>query len=233
MNPEWSDLAPDEFLRRWYVEEYGRNAYGDGARLMQRWMHRSLERDLGADTRFDRVLEVGANVAEHLPYVRHPFSSYLMTDLQDQLPDHVRARLAAVGASFEVADVQSLPYSSSSFDRVVMTCVLHHVSDPERALSELRRVARHGAQLDLFLSSDPGMAFRFARWAGPYRDARRRGLGDVKQLVDARDHRNHVGALRRLVGHVFRDDFVTERTYPLPRLSWNSSFWHTYRIVLS
>lgn len=39
---------------------------------------------------------------------------------------------------------QSLPYPSESFDAVIETGMLHHVPDPDNALSEMMRVARLG-----------------------------------------------------------------------------------------
>jgi SAM-dependent methyltransferase len=228
----WFELSPNDFLSRWYSEDYEANAYGSKAGSIQNWMHRSLERGFDGSCRFGQVLEVGANTGEHLDFVRHQYDSYVLTDIRDPLSPEDKDRLAQRGVTFRTADAQSLPFSENQFDRTVVTCVLHHVPEPEQALCELRRVTKAGGIVDIFLSSDPGLAFRLARWVGPYRSARLAGLGDVKRLVDARDHRNHVGALRRLVGHVFRKDLCLERSFPVSGLTWNSSLWHTYRILV-
>ena len=163
--------------------------------------------------------------------MRHAFDQYLMTDLHDSMSEGQRARLAGSAVSFSVADVQSLSWDAGTFDRVVNTCLLHHVPDPELALLEIRRVIKDGGRADIFGSSDPGGLFRLARALGPALAARRVHLAEVKRLVDARDHRNHVGGLRRLVRHVFRHDLFEERTYPVRGLSWNFSMWHTFRIT--
>lgn len=58
-----------------------------------------------------------------------------------------RARAAAASArlenvTFETADCYSLPFADESFDRVFSHALMEHLSDPGRALSELRRVLK-------------------------------------------------------------------------------------------
>ena len=226
----WLEMPPDKFLQRWYAEQYSTNAYGSAAGWVQRKMHASLEKGIGAGDTYAQVLELGGNVGEHVPFVLHGYSEYVLTDLVNNLSSQQTQDLAAQNVNFCVADVQALPFKDQSFDRTVMTCVLHHLRDPETALNEMRRVTRHGGQIDLFLSSDPGAIFRFARWVGPYRSAHTSGLGRVKRLVDARDHVGHAGGLIRMIDHAFRLDEVATRTWPLPGMTWNSSLWRTYRI---
>jgi ubiquinone/menaquinone biosynthesis C-methylase UbiE len=119
---------------------------------------------------------------------------------------------------------------AGTFDRVVVTCVLHHLADPEVALEEMLRVARPRGVIDILIPSDPGFMFRLARRIGPVRRAERVGLADVKRMVDARDHRNHVGALSVLIHHVFRNSRVVARSYPIAGVGWNFSLWTAFRI---
>lgn len=228
---EWLALPRDQFLRKWYAEQYADNAYGSSAGAIQRLMHSALERGLDPTRYFPDVLELGGNVGEHIPFVRHGFSRYTLTDVNDSLDAATRADLSELGVTFAVEDACRLSFDNDSFDRVLNTCLLHHVDDPEAALGEIRRVLRPGGIADVFLSSDPGLMFRLARECGPVLSARRAGLGQVKRLVDARDHIHHVGGLRRLVQHVFRHDALVERTFPLAGLTWNSSLWITFRVV--
>jgi ubiquinone/menaquinone biosynthesis C-methylase UbiE len=48
------------------------------------------------------------------------------------------------GLSFHVADAESLPFPAEAFDLVHSKDSLHHMSDPEKALAEYRRVLRQG-----------------------------------------------------------------------------------------
>ena len=227
---EWLELDPTTAMNRWYSECYESTSYGGSAGRVQHWMHRSLERRYTPQTRFGAVLEVGGNLGEHAPFVQHSFDRYVVSDLSDQLSPVEREALSQRGMTFEIADVLDLPFEDGTFDRVLNTCVLHHVSDGERALQEMRRVLAPGGTADIFLPSDPGLLFRLSKKLGPVRSARKLGLADVKSLVDARDHRNHVGGLLRLLKHVFRHDEVVKRTYPIPGMTWNSSLWTCCRV---
>ena len=61
----------------------------------------------------------------------------------------VRARARCEGAAFACASAERLPWRAGAFDLVVCTEVLEHLSDPEAALAELRRVCRPGGRLVL------------------------------------------------------------------------------------
>jgi ubiquinone/menaquinone biosynthesis C-methylase UbiE len=54
---------------------------------------------------------------------------------------------------FLVADAEHLPYRPNIFDKVVCACSLEHISNDEAALSEMRRVLRHGGTLVLTVDS--------------------------------------------------------------------------------
>lgn len=224
---DWTDLGRDDFLGRWYAEHYTNNAYSGAQGLLQRWMHRSIEP--GKDQHYSQILELGADVGQHLPYVRHPFDQYIATDSRQVVSERYSDQRGGV-VSFQIEDAHHLSFQDQQFDRVLCGCVLHHLFDPETAMMEIRRVLKIGGRADLFVSSDPGLMFRFARKIGPYRTAKKNGLGKVKQLVDARDHVGHALGILRLAKFVFREDDLKIETYPIPNLGWNLSLWSVVRV---
>lgn len=58
--------------------------------------------------------------------------------------EHARAHIADAKATFDVADAQSLPLESASFDAAVSGLVLNFVPKPALAAREMARVARPG-----------------------------------------------------------------------------------------
>ena len=228
---EWVNLLPRDYMKKWYEEYYSCCVYCNAAGLGQRFMHRSIEHRHDASRHYNRVLEIGANHGEHLQYVQHTFNEYFLTDIESFDKSVLPPSEKRSGLIFQSEDACKLSFPDNHFDRVLCSCVLHHVIDAETALTELRRVLIQKGKVDIFLSCDPGFLFRLGRYLGPVREAKKLGLDGVKRLLDARDHRNHVAGLTRLVRHIFRDDEITEKSYPVPYMSWNLSFWKVFNIT--
>jgi len=190
--------------------------------------HLALEKYAHAGTRFPSVLEVGAGRGEHFSFVKHDFDTYVETDIRprDQPASETDGR------EFEVADAQHLHFADASFDRVVATCLLLHLADPESALSEWRRVTRPGGQVDLLLPCDPGIVVRLARSLITAPAVKRSGFSGYG-LFNARDHRNHVGGIDQLIRWVFRNDVLRITRYPFRLPSWNLNAYFIYSAVIS
>ena len=60
-----------------------------------------------------------------------------------------KARNAGADVTFAAADVENLPYSAGTFDVVLSTVMLHHLSEQARqkCISEVRRVLKPGGRL--------------------------------------------------------------------------------------
>lgn len=228
----WLGLSPSEFLDKWYESQYLLQSYSGSQAKIQRIMHQSLEAGRDDETHHS-VLEIGANSGEHLEFVKHEYQRYVLSDLRHPPKELIHEIESNSKIEFIVADAHKLPFSDGEFDRVLMTCVLHHLSDPEKALSEVYRVTKTGGKIDIFLPSDPGLLFRFAKTLGPLRKAKKSGLYEVKRLVDARDHINHAFGLTQILKQVSRNAQLVKRTYPLPNLPLDLSLWTIFRITKS
>ena len=91
-----------------------------------------------------RVLEVGGGPGELSERVgRELGAEVVMVDTSPRMVELARAR----GVDARVGDVQELPFGDAKFDCAVAAWMLYHVSDLDRALSELRRVLRPGGRL--------------------------------------------------------------------------------------
>jgi SAM-dependent methyltransferase len=217
-----ADESPETILDDWYANHYSHVAATADGSFFERFMHRAMERRYGAGDHFARVLEVGANRGEHLRYVRHAYDTYLLTDLR---PPTVSAEMQSdPRVELGECDVTRMAFESASFDRVVSTCVLHHVESPFAGASEIRRVLRPGGVMTVLIPTDPGLAYRAGKAVTSGRAAKKRGIQQMHDLVGALDHRNHFRSVYTQLRYVFRDDDVAVDWYPfrVPSVEMNA-----------
>ena len=196
-DPAWLDYRA-RFAELYDEQNYASAVQGGAMRAG----HRLAEAAFGPEQRFDEVLEVGAGTGEHLPFVRHAFGRWTMTDADPRALAVAQRRLAATPGDrlvFAVADAARPPYPEASFDRVVATHVLEHLERPHEAIKAWCRLLRDGGVLTVLIPTDPGLAWRLGRHLGPRRHAQARGL--AYDYVMAREHVNPCHNLLALLAH--------------------------------
>ena len=92
--------------------------------------------------RYDRFMRKDAAAYDQMygllrPVVRHKTVLELATGTGQAKRDNRSSKL-----HFSVQDMFCLPYADGSFDVVIVSNALHIVPEPEKALSEIRRVLR-------------------------------------------------------------------------------------------
>jgi len=173
--------------------------------------HRLVEKPFGKEMHFGRVVEIGAGTGEHLPFVRHRFDEYTLTDLDGKTLAVAKSKLKPPQSGvlkFEVQTGGSLAYPDNTFDRLVATHVLEHIVNPHLVLKEWGRVLKDGGTLSVLIPTDPGVAWRLGRHLGPRKNAMAQGI--AYDYVMAREHVNSCNNLIALLRHYF----------PVARESW-------------
>lgn len=133
------------------------NVTGDISNTLAKVMHRFLESDRDSLI-FENVLEVGALNGEHTHFVRHGFSQYYVTDIRSPSQATIES-LENRGFLFQLANVEKLPFEDNFFDRIVSTCLLHHLESPAAGIDEMLRVVKRGGTIDILLPNDPSLVY--------------------------------------------------------------------------
>jgi ubiquinone/menaquinone biosynthesis C-methylase UbiE/uncharacterized protein YbaR (Trm112 family) len=95
------------------------------------------------------VLDIGAGSGRHSFHAAMCGAHVVAVDIGASI-DVARGNLPSDALTIQ-ADAERLPLESGGFDLVMSIGVLHHLPDPDRALSRLARLARPGGHIHLYL----------------------------------------------------------------------------------
>jgi SAM-dependent methyltransferase len=126
--------------------ELVRSEYADESRFLARFSIWEGRDPNPLDVAFDevvalapgRVLEVGCGTGGFARRLVDAGIDVVAIDQSERMVELSRE----LGVRAEVGDVQDLPFADDEFDVAVANFMLYHVPDLDRALTELRRVAR-------------------------------------------------------------------------------------------
>jgi len=219
----------DFFYENLYEEVLNRGAVG----FVSKIVHKTLERGL-RDHYFQSVLEVGAGHGQHFQHVSHKFDSYLQTDIVPFWEKSAKqsALESSTQLSSQVANAEDLSgFSDNEFNRLIATCLLAHLKDPETALTHWRRVVEDGGLVTIHVPTEPGFMLRLLRKLTTARKLNKRGLDS--RLVHYKDHINFWISMDVIIRDVFSKDSIKRKRYPFPFVSWNFALWDVYQISVN
>jgi len=201
-----------------YYEKFYRDVVGSNSSGVLSWLaaypHRLLEAPFPSNEGLG-VLEIGAGEHEHIRWVTKDFNKYVAVDIRDSLslPKDVE------NYKFCKASVHNLPFRRNTWDRVVVTCLLLHLEDPEKALLEMRRVVKPGGIISLYVPPEPSLFLRLFRKLLIERKAARLGFKGYP-LFCVRDHITYFVRIKILIEYLFRDSSIKVSYRPFFIPSW-------------
>ena len=92
--------------------------------------------------RHKQVLELAAGTGLIAKHIVHSADHIEATDASQEMIEQAKQGVKFAKLYFSVQDMFHLPYADQSFDVVIVVNALHIVPEPEKALSEIRRVLK-------------------------------------------------------------------------------------------
>jgi phosphatidylethanolamine/phosphatidyl-N-methylethanolamine N-methyltransferase len=212
---------------KYYHDAYQEVMYTGGIGLYSKAVHHIME--YGFNNTGLRILELGAGHGEHLPYVKKPYNEYIMSDIDVTLLDSIEGMKS--NAKIIQLDAEKLEnIEGASFDRIIATCLLAHLTQPVAALKRWREVVKPGGVITIYVPSEPGMMLRLFRMLFVAPKSRKHGQNHMSMIY--RDHKNHYPAMRQHIKDVFFEDRIVKHSFPFPFLGWNFNFFTLYKITV-
>jgi ubiquinone/menaquinone biosynthesis C-methylase UbiE len=221
------DFERDDLLNFWYENHYQDFTYNKYTSIFQKYFHTKLEDKKIVPIQNCLTLEIAANTGEHLTFVDDK-SNYYMLDRNLNISKNIQS----IRSNYIFGDGDFLPFKDNTFDRIVITCLLHHVPYPDRILKEARRILKSNGYLSLFLPSDPGFLFRFIKKIGRIH-LNRSNIMKMKKIVDAYDHIGNVWSLSNIITHIYSQDQIRVKRYPFNFKSYDLNLFSVYQIQIN
>lgn len=143
----------------------------------------------------DKILDLGCgngNIIRLLQKERE--AEYYGVDLSAQMIEEARKRVKG-RVEFKVGNAVELPYKDSMFDIIICNASFHHYTEPDRAVSEIKRVLRTEGTLILGDPTIPGkLPLKLLNWflhQGNSGDFRIYGKKDIIPLFTENDFSVH------------------------------------------
>lgn len=218
--------------RDWYRDYYHLvNVTARSGSLFKYVLHHSLERRYKSNLG-QHLLEIGAGDGEHLQYVVDDWKlggSYKATDIRTPTKETLE-RFNLAGVEFQELSGDLLPFDDKVFDRVIFTCVFHHVTSPEILIREATRVTKIGGRIDILLPNDPSMGYRIAKNLTTGIIAATKGLLREERIYHAHEHRNHFLSLIKIIKFACSDQSLKVASFPLPSFFYEINVFSVIRI---
>lgn len=94
-----------------------------------------------------QVLELACGTGQLTFPLCKKVASWEATDFSEKMIKEAKARASNLPVTFTVQDATNLPYEDGRFDTVVIANALHIMPNPDKALTEIRRVLKKGGLL--------------------------------------------------------------------------------------
>jgi ubiquinone/menaquinone biosynthesis C-methylase UbiE len=218
----------DNFYDHYYTAIFGTGTIG----RMAEFAHKYMEKPFTGQS-FNKILEVGSGSGQHRKHVVHDYKEYFEGDIRNPkssaaiFDEKNNKKIARIHL-----DAQNLmQFNDQEFDRIIATCLVVHLMDPEIALKEWRRVTKSEGVITIYVPTEPSIFLRVFRFFTTKQKANR--LGFNHSQIHYLEHRNMWLFINLLIEDIFKNDKITKKRFPIKFMSWNFSLFDVYHIKIS
>lgn len=209
-------------------ENYSEHLYTGLLGFMMRYCHKTLENFSTNKKKFSKILEIGAGVQPHDNYIKHDYDEYHILETSDFAIDKLSKNKKFILHKY---DGKTLPFHKETFDRVVMSHTLEHIEGSENFIQEIMKIICPGGILSISLPTDPGLAWRFARFVNSFFKAKKvLGLSRLQyNYANATEHINSIFNLISIIRYKYENSYE-EYFYPARIKSADLNFFYNVHI---
>ena len=172
------------------------------------------------------ILEIGAGTSPHIKYLMHDFKKYIFLENSKFAINFLKKKFYhKKKINFKIYDGKRIPFKNKCFDRIIISHVLEHISNPELFLEEMMKKLKKNAILSIALPTDPGVLWRVGRFFLKLFQVRRKlNISNLEyDYMIASEHINSIFNLVSIIRYKYKKNIVKEQYLPLGLrvLDWN------------
>ena len=210
-------------MKQYYEKNYEEMIQEGSGSFFFNYVHKTMEKNLTKNF-YNVVLELGALNGFHKKFLKHKFNIYYETDILIEETTQIDK-----GYYKKFQDAENLiDFKDNSVDRVIATCLLSHLENPEKCLEEIKRVINNEGLVTLWVSNDPSILLRLFQVIFRKRAFKKNGL-DYDSL-QYRAHITYFSRLNFLIYDIFKDFKIIRKELPFKNLWYNFNFVTIYQI---
>ena len=123
--------------------------------------HKMLESNL-PKKKYSKVLEIGPGFHSHINYLNHDYDNYYIIEKEkNKLLFHKKIQNKKI--KLLKYKKNKIPFKKNFFDRIIMSHVLEHISNPEKFIEEAMEKLKKGGVFSIALPTDPALLWRMGR----------------------------------------------------------------------
>lgn len=214
-----------ESVRNYYLNSNKNNHYKGLNKYFRNKIHKLMEKDFNSEKHFDKVIEFGALYGEHLKFINHSFKTYYETDILTVNKTSRNFNENSEIVSFKLDATNLDEYEDKFFDRIISTCLLVHLENPETVLAGWKRVVKKDGVLTLWVHLEPSILLNIAQKINS------RGREDFYD-VHFDEHLTYYKRIDYFINKIFSKDHIKKSYFPFKFLSWNFNLVAVYQIKI-
>jgi len=162
------------------------------------------------------VLEIGPGTSPHIKYLKKGYDKYYFLESSTFALNFLNKKFNKKNIIIKKSIKNSVPFKKKFFDRIIMSHVLEHISDPEKFLFKVMSKLKKGGYLSISLPTDPGLLWRLGRSYNKIFNIKKKlNLNNCKyDYMIATEHVNSTFNLKSILKYHFQKNIVCEDFLP-------------------
>ena len=189
---------------------YSKYQYGGLIGSLMKFCHTKLESNLPKKN-YHKVLEIGPGPHPHVQYINHGFEKYYILEKTIKAIKQYK-KLNYNNIIIKAYKSNKIPFKNNFFDRIIMSHVLEHVSNPEEFIFEVMSKLKKGGVLSIALPTDPGLFWRSGRMFSKIFSIKNtlKISPEKYDYINAKDHVNSIYSLYSIIKYHYRKKLIEQ-----------------------